>query len=43
MLPVAGGVAPPPPAGYVFKGFVPLTAKANGGGAVTSYAVYTKS
>jgi hypothetical protein len=43
MLPVSGGVAPPAPAGYVFKGFVLLTAKANGGGATTSYAVYTKS
>jgi hypothetical protein len=43
MLPVSGGVAPPAPAGYVFKGFVLLTAKANGGGGTTSYAVYTKS
>ena len=43
MLPTAGGVAPPAPAGYVFKGFILLAAKANGGGAATSYAVYTKS
>jgi len=43
MLPTAGGVAPPAPAGYVFKGFILLAAKANGGGPPTSYAVYTKS
>ncbi len=43
MLPTAGGVAPPAPAGYVFKGFIVLAAKANGGGPATSYAVYTKS
>jgi len=43
MLPAAGGVAPPAPAGYVFKGFVLLATKANGGGSATSYAVYTKS
>jgi hypothetical protein len=42
MLPVAGGVAPPAPAGYSFKGFDRLAAKANGGGGTTSYAVYTK-
>ena len=42
MLAVAGGVAPPAPAGYSFKGFDLLAAKANGGGGVTSYAVYTK-
>jgi len=43
MLPTAGGVAPPAPAGYVFKGFVFLSTKANGGGPTTGYAVYTKS
>jgi hypothetical protein len=42
MLPVAGGVAPPAPAGYSFKGFDLLAAKANGGGGTISYAVYTK-
>jgi hypothetical protein len=43
MLPATGGTAPPPPAGYSFKGFILLTAKANGGGVQTSYAVYTKN
>ena len=42
MLPVSGTAAPPAPAGYVFQGFVLLMAKANGGGATTSYAVYAK-
>ena len=43
MLPAVLGTAPPTPAGYTFRGFVLLAAKANGGGAVTSYAVYTKN
>jgi len=43
MLPVTGGVAPPPPAGYTLRGFTLLASKPNGGGATTSYAVYTKS
>jgi hypothetical protein len=43
MLPVSGGVAPAAPAGYSFKGFILLMAKANGGGATTSFAVYTKN
>jgi trimeric autotransporter adhesin len=43
MLPAAGGVAPPAPVGYSFKGFDLLAAKANGGGGTTSYAVYTKN
>ena len=43
MLPAVNGVAPTAPGGYVFKGFMLLTAKANGGGSATSYAVYTKS
>jgi hypothetical protein len=42
MLPVSGGVAPPAPSGYSFKGFDLQAAKANGGGGTTSYAVYTK-
>ena len=43
MLPAVNGVAPAAPAGYVFKGFMLLSPKANGGGSGTSYAVYTKS
>lgn len=43
MLPVTGGVAPPPPAGYSFKGFLLLGSKVNGGGMTTSMAVYTKN
>ena len=41
MLPVSGGTAPPAPAGYVFQGFMQLSAKPNGG-PPTSYAVYVK-
>jgi len=43
MLPVTGGVAPPPPSGYTLIGFTLLASKANGGGPTTSYAVYAKS
>jgi hypothetical protein len=43
MLPVTGGVAPPPPSGYIFIGFTLLAAQPNGHGQATSYAVYTKS
>jgi hypothetical protein len=32
MLPAVNGAAPTAPAGYVFKGFMLLTTKANGGG-----------
>ena len=43
MLPVNGGVTPNAPTGYSFKGYLLLAAKSNGGGAVTSFAVYTKN
>lgn len=43
MLPASSNTAPPAPAGYTFQGFTLLTAKANGGGATTSFAVYTKN
>jgi hypothetical protein len=43
MLSPNGSAAPPAPAGYTFKGFMVLSAKANGGGAQTSVAVYTKN
>jgi Collagen triple helix repeat (20 copies) len=34
---------PPAPAGYTFNGYTLLFARANGGGATTSYAVYAKN
>lgn len=43
MLPATGNTAPAAPAGYTFRGFILVAAKANGGGTVTSYAVYTKN
>jgi hypothetical protein len=43
MLPAAGSAAPPAPAGYSFQGFVQVSAKSNGGGAVKALAVYTKN
>jgi hypothetical protein len=43
MLPVTGGIAPPPPSGYTFIGFTLLASKPNGGGQTTSYVVYTKN
>ncbi len=42
MLPAVGGVAPPAPAGYSFKGLL-LLAKTGGGGSITTVAVYTKN
>ena len=42
MLPLLNGTAPPPPTGYAFRGYTLLASKPNGGGRVTSYAVYTK-
>ena len=38
----AGHVAPPAPSGYVFQGFTQVTARANGGGATLSFAVYIR-
>jgi hypothetical protein len=42
MLPATGGVAPPAPAGYSFKGLL-LLAKTGGGASITTVAVYTKN
>ena len=42
MLPLVNGTAPPPPTGYGLRGYTLLASKPNGGGQVTSYAVFIK-